>query len=85
MENKEEMCRCLTDDREILKGCILECAETMTVKGLQELYLKAVTICGGEKVEATVKEKMIQYMIERMREADAGKVRTLFLCATNIL
>lgn len=85
MENNENMCCCLTNDRESLKTGILEFAEKMEVEGLKELYLKAMTICGGEKVEATVKEKMIQYMVERMQEADAGKVRTLFLCATNIL
>lgn len=85
MKNHETVCCCLTNDREALKTGILEFAEKMEVDGLKELYLKAMTISGGEKVEATVKEKMIQYMVERMQEADAGKVRTLFLCATNIL
>lgn len=85
MENAEKMCCCLTDDREVLKEGILEFAEKMETEGLKELYLKAMTIWGGKKVEATVKEKMIQYMVGRMQEADAGKVRTLFLCATNIL
>lgn len=85
MENKENMCCCLTDDREVLKAGILEYSEKMGADGLKELYSKAMDICSGEKVEATVKEKMIQYMVEQMRKADAEKVRKLFLCATNIL
>lgn len=85
MKNDERNCCCLTNDREILKAEIVGFAEKMEVEGLKELYLKAMTICGGEKAEATIKEKMIQYMVERMKEADAEKVRTLFLCATNIL
>lgn len=85
MENAEKMCCCLTDDREALKGGIMGFTEKMETEGLKELYLKALTISGREKAEATAKEKMIQYMVGRMQEADAGKVRTLFLCATNIL
>lgn len=85
MGNMENMCYCLTDDREALKGGIMGCTEKMETEGLKELYLKALTISGREKAEATAKEKMIQYMVERMQEADAGKVRTLFLCAINIL
>lgn len=85
MEKEYKKCCCLTNDRDTLKSGIQEYAEKLTAEGLQELYLKAMMICGGEKAEATVKEKMIQYIVERMQEADAEKVRTLFLCATNIL
>lgn len=85
MENNERNCYCIADNKGILKAGIIELLDEMETSGVNELYAKAKEILNREKTEATVKEKMIQYMVERMQEADAGKVRTLFLCATNIL
>lgn len=41
MENKEEMCNCLTNDRELLKKEIIKCIDNMDIERIRMLYLTA--------------------------------------------
>lgn len=43
MENKEEMHRCLTDDRELLKAEILKLLDEIPLERVKALYIKALT------------------------------------------
>lgn len=85
MENMENMGFCIANNREILKAGIISFLDEIGTRELNELYTKAEELRSGKQMVESVKQNMIQYMVERMQEADAGKVRTLFLCATNIL
>lgn len=43
MENMENMCRCLTDDREVLKAEILKLLDEIPLERVKALYIKALT------------------------------------------
>lgn len=43
MENKEKMCCCLTDEREVLKVEILKLLDEIPLERVKALYIKALT------------------------------------------
>lgn len=43
MENNENMCYCLTDDREALKAEILKLLDEIPLERVKALYMKALT------------------------------------------